>query len=174
MDASSPMPALARKLINYVVLTWIALIFIFPIVFMVVSSFKPDLQLLRDSASINAFLPVGDISFDNYRAAFQRVPITHFIINSVMVTGITMLLSLLVCSMAGFAFVFLDFPGRAVMLAVVLATFIVPFESIAIPLLLVVNPGFSNREIHVVLAGTKLKGKLKPFARFQRPSNHSR
>ena len=139
MDASSPMPALARKLINYVVLTWIALIFIFPIVFMVVSSFKPDLQLLRDSASINAFLPVGDISFDNYRAAFQRVPITHFIINSVMVTGITMLLSLLVCSMAGFAFVFLDFPGRAVMLAVVLATFIVPFESIAIPLLLVVN-----------------------------------
>ena len=37
-----------------------------------------------------------------------------------------------------------------------------------------IDPGFSNREIHVVLAGTKLKGKLKPFARFQRPSNHSR
>ena len=139
MDASFRVPELARKLINYVVLTWIALIFIFPIVFMVISSLKPDLQLLRDSASINAFLPVGDISFDNYRAAFQRVPITHFIINSVMVTGITMLLSLLVCSMAGFAFVFLDFPGRSVMLAIVLATFIVPFESIAIPLLLVVN-----------------------------------
>jgi multiple sugar transport system permease protein len=48
-------------------------------------------------------------------------------------------LSLAVCSMAAFAFVFLEFPGRNVFLAVVLATFIVPFESIAIPLLLVVN-----------------------------------
>ena len=37
-----------------------------------------------------------------------------------------------------------------------------------------IEPGFSNREIQEVLAGTKLKGKLKPFARFQRPSNHSR
>ena len=139
MAHSSLAPALATKTLNYVVLTWIALVFIFPIVFMVVSSLKPDLQLLRDSASINAFLPVGDISLDNYRAAFQRVPINHFIINSVMVTGITMLLSLAFCSMAAFAFVFLEFPGRNIMLAAVLATFIVPFESIAIPLLLVVN-----------------------------------
>ena len=139
MAHSSLAPALAKKTLNYVVLTWIALVFIFPIVFMVVSSLKPDLQLLRDSASINAFLPVGDISLDNYHAAFRRVPIAHFITNSVMVTGITMLFSLAFCSMAGFAFVFLDFPGRSIMLAAVLATFIVPFESIAIPLLLVVN-----------------------------------
>ena len=151
MAHSSVAPALAKKLLNYVVLTWIALVFIFPIVFMVVSSLKPDLQLLRDSASINAFLPVGDISLDNYRAAFQRVPITHFIINSVMVTGITMVLSLAFCSMAGFAFVFLEFPGRSVMLAAVLATFIVPFESIAIPLLLVVNnlPWIGVEGIHI-------------------------
>ncbi len=133
------MPSLASKALNYVLLSWIALVFIFPIVFMIVSSLKPDLQLLRDASSLRAFLPVGDISFDNYRAAFQRVPIGHFIFNSVMVTAITMVLSLAVCSMAAFAFVFLEFPGRNLFLAVVLATFIVPFESIAIPLLLVVN-----------------------------------
>ncbi len=135
----SLMPSLAAKALNYTLLTWIALVFIFPIVFMVVSSLKPDLQLLQDASSVRAFLPVGDISFDNYRAAFQRVPIGHFIFNSVMVTAITMVLSLAVCSMAAFAFVFLEFPGKSVLLAVVLATFIVPFESIAIPLLLVVN-----------------------------------
>jgi multiple sugar transport system permease protein len=133
------MPSLASKALNYVLLSWIALVFIFPIVFMIVSSLKPDLQLLQDASSLCAFLPVGDISFDNYRAAFQRVPIGHFIFNSVMVTAITMVLSLALCSMAAFAFVFLEFPGRNLFLAVVLATFIVPFESIAIPLLLVVN-----------------------------------
>lgn len=137
---SHPMlPSLARRALNYVLLSWIALVFIFPIVFMIVSSLKPDLQLLRDAGSLRAFLPVGDISLDNYRAAFERVPIGQFILNSVMVTGITMVLSLAVCSMAAFAFVFLEFPGRNVLMAVVLATFIVPFESIAIPLLLVVN-----------------------------------
>lgn len=133
------MPSVAAKALNYTLLTWIALVFIFPIVFMIVSSLKPDLQLLQDASSLRAFLPVGDISFDNYRAAFQRVPIGHFIFNSVMVTAVTMVLSLAVCSMAAFAFVFLEFPGKNAMLAVVLATFIVPFESIAIPLLLVVN-----------------------------------
>lgn len=133
------MPTIAAKALNYTLLTWIALIFVFPIVFMIVSSLKPDLQLLQDASSLRAFLPVGDISFDNYRNAFQRVPIGHFIFNSVLVTAVTMVLSLAVCSMAAFAFVFLEFPGKNAMLAVVLATFIVPFESIAIPLLLVVN-----------------------------------
>jgi multiple sugar transport system permease protein len=135
----SMMPSLANRALNYVLLSWIALIFIFPIVFMIMSSLKPDLQLLQDASSLRAFLPVGDISLDNYRSAFQRVPITHFIFNSVLVTAITMVLSLVICSMAAFAFVFLEFPGRNLMMAVVLATFIVPFESIAIPLLLVVN-----------------------------------
>lgn len=133
------LPSFAYKALNYTLLSWIALVFVFPIVFMVVSSLKPDLQLLQDASSLRAFLPVGDISFDNYRNAFQRVPIGHFIFNSVLVTAITMVLSLAVCSMAAFAFVFLEFPGKNAMLAVVLATFIVPFESIAIPLLLVVN-----------------------------------
>ena len=133
------MPSVASKALNYVLLSWIALVFIFPIVFMIVSSLKPDLQLLQDASSLRAFLPVGDISLDNYRNAFQRVPIGHFIFNSVMVTAITMVLALAVCSMAAFAFVFLEFPGRNLFLAVVLATFIVPFETIAIPLLLVVN-----------------------------------
>ncbi len=132
-------PYIARRLLNYVVLSWIALVFIFPILFMVVSSLKPDLQLLQDARSLRAFLPVGDISLDNYRMAFERAPIAHFIFNSVLVTAVTLVLSLAVCSMAAFAFVFLEFPGRNVMLAVVMATFIVPFEAIAIPLLLVVN-----------------------------------
>jgi multiple sugar transport system permease protein len=128
-----------RLAMRYVVLTLIAIIFIFPLLFMVVSSFKPDLQLLRDTSSARAFLPVGDVSFDNYSAAFQRAPVALFVVNSVFVTGVTVLLSLLFCSLAAFSFVFMNWKGRDVLLAIVLATLIVPFETIAIPLLLLVS-----------------------------------
>jgi multiple sugar transport system permease protein len=128
-----------QQVLRYLLLSWIALLFVFPVVFMVVSSLKPDLQLLRDSASFRAFLPVGEISLENYESALERVPIARFVINSVMVTAVTLGLSLFFCSMAAFAFVFLEWAGRSVVMAVVLATFIVPFESIAVPLLLLVN-----------------------------------
>lgn len=125
--------------VRYLLLVWVALIFIFPVVFMAVSSLKPDLQLLQDSTSIRAFLPVGDLSLDNYREAWERVPIDRFVFNSLFVTGTTLVLSLFLCSMAAFAFVFLKFRGKSVLLSVILATFIVPFETIAIPMLMVVN-----------------------------------
>lgn len=128
-----------RLVMRYVVLTLIAIIFVFPLIFMVMSSLKPDLQLLRDTSSFRAFLPVGDISFDNYTAAFNRAPVGTFIFNSVLVTGVTVLLSLFFCSMAAFSFVFLNWKGRNVLLSIVLATLIVPFETIAIPLLLLVS-----------------------------------
>ena len=129
----------AQILMRYVLLSWIALVFVFPIIFMVVSSLKPNLQLLRDSASFAAFLPVGDISFNNYVHAFERAPILRFVGNSVFITAVTMVLSLFLCSLAAFSFVFLSWRGRTVVMSVILATFIVPFETIAIPLLLIVN-----------------------------------
>lgn len=128
-----------RLATRYAVLTLLGIIFLFPLVFMVMSSLKPDLQLLRDTSSMRAFLPVGDISFDNYSAAFSRAPVALFIFNSVFVTGATVLLALLLCSMAAFSFVFLEWRGRNVLLSIIIATLIVPFETIAIPLLLLVS-----------------------------------
>lgn len=124
---------------RYLVLTLVGLIFIFPIVFMIVSSLKPDLQLLRDTSSLRAFLPVGDISLNNYTEAFARAPIGRFIFNSVLVTGITLVLGLFLNSLAAFAFAVLKWPGKNIILSVIIATFIIPFETIAIPLLLIVN-----------------------------------
>ncbi len=124
---------------RYLVLILIALIFIFPIIFMLVSSLKPDFQLLSDTSSLRAFLPVGDISFDNYREAFQRVPIARFMFNSVFTTVVTVALGLFLNSMAGFAFAVLRWPGKNIILALLVATMIVPFETIAVPLLLIVN-----------------------------------
>jgi multiple sugar transport system permease protein len=124
---------------RYALLIVVALIFCFPLVFMVMSSLKPDLQLLTDTGSFRAFLPVGDISLANYFAAFKRAPVALFVFNSVFVTGLTVLLCLFVCSMGAFAFVFMNWRGRDLVFAVIVATLIVPFETIAIPMLLVVN-----------------------------------
>jgi multiple sugar transport system permease protein len=128
-----------RLVLRYALLSLVALIFVFPIVFMLVSSLKPSHQLLADTSSLRAFLPVGDISLDNYAAAFKRAPVALFIFNSVLVTSVTVVCSLFLGSMAAFSFSFLTWRGRDVIFSLVLATLIVPFETIAIPLLLVVN-----------------------------------
>jgi multiple sugar transport system permease protein len=106
---------------------------------MVVSSLKPDAQLLRDTSSFNAFLPVGDVSLDNYFGAFQRAPVGLFVFNSIFVTVITVIGSLFLCSMAAFSFAFLQFRGKSIVLSIIIATLIVPFETIAVPMLMVVN-----------------------------------
>lgn len=125
--------------LRYALLILISLIFIFPIVFMVMSSLKPDMQLLRDSGSLRAFLPVGDISLDNYADAFERVPMLQFFFNSVFTTVVSVAVALWLNSMAAFSFAFLRWRGKALVLSLIIATFIVPFEVIAIPMLMVVN-----------------------------------
>jgi multiple sugar transport system permease protein len=117
----------------------LALIFIFPIVFMFMSSLKPTPQLLRDSASLRAFLPVGDISLDNYRGMFERAPVGRFIFNSLLVTIITVSLGLFVNSLVGYAIALMRWSGKGVILGVIIATLVVPFEAIAVPLLLIVS-----------------------------------
>jgi multiple sugar transport system permease protein len=128
-----------RLATRYAVLVLVAIVFMFPLVFMAVSSLKPDQQLLQDTGNLRAFLPVGDISLDNYFAAFERAPIGLFMLNSVGVTVVTVVLSIAICSIAAFSFVFLDWTGRNVLLSIILATLIIPFETIAIPLLLEVS-----------------------------------
>ena len=140
MSLQSMSPGQKSKLLGrYLLLMFIACIFIFPIIFMMMSSLKPDLQLLSDTSSIRAFLPVGDISLNNYRMAFERAPIGLFIFNSVFITATTLVMSLFLASIAAFSFVFIDWRGKSLVLAIVVATYILPFETVAVPLLLLVN-----------------------------------
>ncbi len=123
-----------RVLVGYIPMVLLAAFFLFPLVFMFVSSLKPDAQILGDIGSPQAFLPVGDISTQNYVDVFDRVPVARFIANSVFVTVMVVGLGLLINSMAGFALSRLEWTGRKVLLTVVIATLIVPFETIAIPM----------------------------------------
>lgn len=123
-----------RKVLGYLPMILLALFFLFPLVFMFVSSLKPDAQILSDIDSPQAFLPVGDISLDNYSGVFDRVPVARFILNSVLVTTLIVGLGIVVNSMAGFALSRLEWGGRKVLLTLIIATLIVPFETIAIPM----------------------------------------
>jgi multiple sugar transport system permease protein len=117
----------------------LALVFGLPLLFMIISSFKPDVQIFSDLTSIRAFLPVGDLSIDNYLGVFDRVPFAQFLLNSVIITVSTVALGLVINSMAAFALSRIKFRGQKVILGIILATLIVPFETMALPLLWWVN-----------------------------------
>src|SRR5690349_8549390 len=72
-----------RRVVGIVLRILLCLVFGLPLLFMIVSSFKPDLQIFSDLGSPKAFLPVGNISLDNYTAVFNRVPFAQFMINSI-------------------------------------------------------------------------------------------
>ncbi len=128
-----------RRYLTYLPMTVLAVFFLFPLLFMVVSSLKPDGQIFSDVRSLKAFLPVGDISFDNYVGVFDRVPVARFMFNSVFVTVVTVGLGLVVNSMAGFALARMEWRGRKLVLIGVIATLIIPFETIAVPMTYLVS-----------------------------------
>jgi multiple sugar transport system permease protein len=119
--------------------TVLALFFVFPIVFMFVSSLKPDDQIFADLSSPRAFLPVGDISLDNYQSVFDTVPAWRFLANSIGISVLTVVLGILVNSLAAFALSRMQWRGRGFVLAAIIATLVVPFETFALPLLWWVN-----------------------------------
>jgi len=116
-----------------------ACLFAFPLIFMVVSSFKPDDEIMADLSSVKAFLPTGNVSLDNYAQVFTRVPAGRFLLNSVFITLVTVVLGVLVNSMAAFAIQRLNIRFKKIIFTFILATLMVPFETYAIPLLWWIN-----------------------------------
>jgi multiple sugar transport system permease protein len=117
----------------------LCLVFALPLIFMLMSSFKPDAQIFGDLTSLRGFLPVGHLSLDNYRGVFDRVPAARFLLNSIVLSGITVVAGLVINSMAAFALARLTWRGQRVVLAGLIATLIVPFETFALPLVWWVN-----------------------------------
>jgi len=118
---------------NYVLLSVAALLFIAPVLFMVAGSFKPEARVLSDMDSWRALLP-GGAGLQNYRDVFARIPFGRYLWNSALINGMIVGLGLFVNALAGYALSRLQWRGRDVMLAVVLALLIIPFEAIAVPL----------------------------------------
>lgn len=129
-----------RASINYVLLILLGIFFLFPTVFMLISSFKEnETQVLRDMSTVYAFVPRGELGLQNYYDVFNQMPFGRFMFNSVFIVGSLVLAGLVVNSLIAYALARLRFKGRTILLSVVIALIIIPFEAIVVPLLLVVN-----------------------------------
>lgn len=142
----APMPAQpsSRKYVgltlNYLLMSLLAIFFLFPIVFMVISSLKAnENQLLQDITTVRAFIPYDDISLQNYNDTFQRFPFGLYLFNSLFIVTCIVVLGLLVNSLIAYALARMPFPGRKLILIIIVVLVVIPFESVAVPLLLLVN-----------------------------------
>ena len=125
--------------IDYGIMIGLAIFFLFPIVFMVVSSFKPEKAIFDDLKTITwAFIP-RDVTLENFISVFRRVPFGQFMFNSTFIVLATVSAGLIVNSMIAFALARLRWKGKIIVLSLIIALSIVPLDAIVVPLLVLVN-----------------------------------
>ncbi len=130
---------LRQRIIAYTVLTLLAAFFLFPIAFMIASSFKADTSVIADGGSLKAFVPIPFVGLDNYATAAERANFWISFRNSAIISAVIVGGGLFVNSLFGYALARLPFRGRRVLLVIVLALIIVPFETLAVPLLFIMG-----------------------------------
>lgn len=126
--------SLPLVILRYAALSLIAAILLLPIYWLTMSSFRPADDIFRHASSfgIDTFIP-RRITLENYEQIFSgSFPRSMF--NSLFVAVATVFLGVVVNSMAGFAFAVFDFPFKKGLFVAVLLSFMMPFESIVIPL----------------------------------------
>ncbi|AJH00908.1 ABC transporter permease [Clostridium beijerinckii] len=129
-----------NKFIQYIVLILLAVFFMFPLIWMIVSSFKNDSQIFSDISSIKAFvLPAFSSNyFYNYSDCLKQLPILKSMINSFFYIGVIIIFSLIVNSLAGYGFARLDFPGKKILFTILLSLMIIPAQTVMLPLFSIV------------------------------------
>jgi ABC-type glycerol-3-phosphate transport system permease component len=133
-------PNTARKFLIYLVLIFISIITIFPLLWGIASSLRPDEELYKYVMpfSVKTFIP-QDLTFNAYFRLFAEFNFHRYIINTFIVTLCTIFFSCAINGIAAFSFALFQFPGKKFFYTVVLLSFMIPFESIAMPLYNVVN-----------------------------------
>ena len=128
---------LRQRIISYAVLVALAAFFIFPLAFMFVGSFKADDAVLADAGSLRALVPEPFVGLDNYESAAERGKFWISFRNSVIISAGIVFGGLVVNSLFGYALARIPFRGKGLLMIIVLALIIVPFETLAVPLLLI-------------------------------------
>ncbi|MGN0205553.1 MAG: carbohydrate ABC transporter permease [Coprococcus sp.] len=103
----------------------VAFIILSPILYALSISFMPSKELF----SMDFNLLPKNPTLDNYIQALSKVPLLRFVLNSFLVAGAITISQIITCSLAAFAFSFLDFKGKNVLFMIVMATMMVPGEA---------------------------------------------
>jgi ABC-type glycerol-3-phosphate transport system permease component len=158
----------AVNLFFYVVMTAIAVVFLTPLVWMVMSSFKPEAEVMRIPPSL---FP-SRFQLENYAEVGRVIP--YFVLNSLKLAVLSVGGVLIVSSLAGFAFARLEFWGRDFAFSVLLSTLMVPSIVTLIPLYIIYKnigwidthyPLWVPRALHSVFAVFLLRQFFKQIPR---------
>jgi len=125
------------KTIAYLAILVTSAFMIFPFVWMLVSSFKPFQEIFVG----DSFLP-RDPTLANYRSLFAQSDALAKIWNSLYIATLGTVLSVFLCALGGYAFAKFRFPGRAALFSVMLASTVIPFAVVMVPLFVMMRNTF--------------------------------
>jgi len=120
---------ISPKLFIYLALIIGALVMIIPFVWSFVTSLKTSVEVF---AKPPFWIPIPP-SFSSYTEMMERVPFLTYVFNTIRVAGLITLGQLVTCSLAGYAFAKLRFPGKNFIFLLFLTTMMVPFTVTMIP-----------------------------------------
>lgn len=119
-----------RPVLIHVVLAGSALVMLYPVIWMVVSSLRPGNEIFRDPGIL-----VKDLQISNYRVGWHALtePFTRYLLNSAVVVLGAILGNLVSCSMAAYAFARLEFSGKKFWFAIMLLSIMLPIHVVIVP-----------------------------------------
>ncbi|MEO3868601.1 carbohydrate ABC transporter permease [Nonomuraea sp. B12E4] len=119
-----------RKAFKHAVLILLALVMLYPVLWMVVSSLRPDNEIFRRPGLI-----LDSLQTHNYGEGWNALssPFGHYLVNSAILVLACIIGNLVSCSMAAYAFARLDFTGKKPWFAIMLGTIMLPIHVIIVP-----------------------------------------
>ena len=146
-----------QKSINWIlvaVLLVLSIFFLFPVIWMLANSFKPDAQITADMNSIAAFIPpaLNGSFLENYVSILTDTNFIRYMANTLFYAAILIILGIIVNGLAGYALAKIDFPFRDKWLLIIMMLLIVPTETvITIHFLIIAKAGLLNTVIGYIL-----------------------
>lgn len=133
--ARRPLVRRVSIVVGVIVLVIAALLVVSPVIWAISTSLRTPATSFDQPPT---WLPLHPV-WSNYRAVFQQVPLLTFFFNSVVITGLIVVIQLITSTMSGYAFALVRFRGRSPLFSVVLATLMVPAQTTIIPIFILIR-----------------------------------
>lgn len=139
-----------KNLPIHIILIIGSLIMVAPFIWMILTSIKPLGEAMQIPPT---FLP-EETKWSNYTEVFTSLPFGSFYLNTIIMTIGTVIGQIILCSMAGYAFARINFPGRNAIFILFLSVLMIPGQSFLIPQYLLMDKlGLLNTLTALILPG---------------------
>jgi putative chitobiose transport system permease protein len=137
-----------KSIATYLLLGLIAIAMLTPLLWLVSTAFKGPTE---DLFTFPPHLIPKQFTLDNFLNVWKNHPFGRYFFNSILVASLTVTLNLLFCSLAAYPLARMDFAGRDLIFAAVVATILIPFQIVMIPLFILIrNLGLVNTYLGMI------------------------